>query len=195
MWGADWFTSLSTENIEVDNFQNKFLNVPQLTENYGLPPSLEFLQETGSAWPWVKPWTLYSCDDTASRVLSPSSSCSDLKGASAGLRLPVEFPRRSGREEDTDTTEGFLLHFNTDGNSSTTGNSSVAGNSSCDIKEDGDQKLKSLNISTCFIEVLLVIKSSSVPECKPVVRLYITYILAVQPRSDFFFSGWFICVI
>ncbi|TNN65937.1 hypothetical protein EYF80_023810 [Liparis tanakae] len=52
-------------------------------------------------------------------------------GVSAALRLLVEFPRRSGREEDTDTTEGFLLHFNTDGNSSTTGNSSGTGKSSC----------------------------------------------------------------
>lgn len=64
-------------------------------------------------------------------VLSPSSCCSDLKGVSVALRLLVEFPRRSGREEDTDTTEGFLLHFNTDGNSSTTGNTSGAGKSSC----------------------------------------------------------------
>lgn len=59
---------------------------------------------------------------------------------SAGLRLLVEFPRRSGREEDTDTTEGFLLHFNTDGNSSTTGNSSGAGNSSCGTEERGEWK-------------------------------------------------------
>ena len=71
-------------------------------------------------------------------VLSPSSGCSDLKGASAALRLLVEFPRRSGREDDTDTTEGFLLHFNTDGNSSTTGNSHGAGNSSCGTEETGE---------------------------------------------------------
>lgn len=57
---------------------------------------------------------------------------------SVALRLLVEFPRRSGREEDTDTTEGFLLHFNTDGNSSTTGNSSGAGNSSCGTEERGE---------------------------------------------------------
>lgn len=68
-------------------------------------------------------------------VLSPSCSCSDLKGVSEVFRLLVEFPRRSGREEDTDTTEGFLLHFNTDWKSSTTaGKSSVVGNSSCEIE-------------------------------------------------------------
>lgn len=56
---------------------------------------------------------------------------------SAGLML-LEFPRRSGREEDTDTAEGFLLHFNIDGNSSTTGNSSGAGNSSYSTDERGE---------------------------------------------------------
>lgn len=40
------------------------------------------------------------------------------------------FPSRSGREEDTDTTEGFL-HFSSEGKSSR-GNSSAAGNSSRD---------------------------------------------------------------
>lgn len=68
---------------------------------------------------------------------SPSRGCSDLKGASLTSRLLVEFPSRSGREEDTDTTEGFLLHFNTDGYSSTTGKSSVVGNSSCGREEGG----------------------------------------------------------
>lgn len=93
-------------------------------------------------WPWKSLELPYN-DDTAGHtflwiVLSPSSSCSDLKGVSVGLRLLVEFPRRSGREEDTDTTEGFLLHFNTDGNSSTTGNSSGAGNSSCGTEDRGE---------------------------------------------------------
>ena len=88
---------------------------------------------TWRMWPWIDSGL---CIQTVTlhlhqRVLSPSSSCSDLKGVSAALRLLVEFPRRSGREEDTDTTEGFLLHFNTEGNWSTTGNSSVVGNSPC----------------------------------------------------------------
>lgn len=73
-------------------------------------------------------------------------------GLSEGLRLLLEFPRRSGREEDTDITDGFLLHFNTEGNSSTTGNSSVAGNSSCDIK--GRKIIEMLNISAvCRLDV------------------------------------------
>lgn len=66
-----------------------------------------------------------------SRLLSPSNNCSDLRGVSAGLRLLAEFPSRSGSDEDTDTADWFLLHFNTEGYSSTAGNSSVAGNSSC----------------------------------------------------------------
>lgn len=114
----------------VDNFQQT------------IHPAYQFQHEIESAWPWIKPWTLHACNDTASlNILSPSSGCSDLKGVSVAFRLLVEFPRRSGREEDTDTTEGFLLHFNTDGNSSTTGNSSGAGNSSCNAQRGGKRKI------------------------------------------------------
>lgn len=73
------------------------------------------------------------------RILSPSNNCSDLRGGSAGLRLPAELPSRSGSEEDTDTADWFLLHFNTEGYSSTAGNSSVAGNSSCSA-EAGEER-------------------------------------------------------
>lgn len=71
-------------------------------------------------------------------VLSPSSNCSGFTGLSAELRLLLEFPSRSGSEADMDTTAGLLLHFNTDGNSST--NSSEAGNSSCE-----EERTKAMN--------------------------------------------------
>lgn len=71
-----------------------------------------------------------------------------MKGVLAVLRLLLEFPTRSGREEDTDTTEVFLLHFNTDGNSSTTGNSSGVGNSSWSRRKDITNQLLDLNIHT-----------------------------------------------
>lgn len=74
-------------------------------------------------------------------VLSPSSNCSGFTGLSAELRLLLEFPSRSGSEADMDTTAGLLLHFNTDGNSST--NSSEAGNSSCE-----EERTKPMNQAT-----------------------------------------------
>ena len=40
-----------------------------------------------------------------------------LKGVSAA-RLGEELPSRSGRDEETAGSDGFLLHFNTSGNSS-----------------------------------------------------------------------------
>ena len=62
---------------------------------------------------------------------SPSRGSSGWKGMSPALRLLVELPSMSGREEETDATEGFLLHFSTGVNSSTvTGYSSGTGNSS-----------------------------------------------------------------
>lgn len=46
----------------------------------------------------------------------PVSGCV-LKGTSAA-RLGAEFPSRSGRDEETAGSDGFLLHFNTSGYSS-----------------------------------------------------------------------------
>lgn len=46
----------------------------------------------------------------------PVSVCV-LKVVSA-VRPGVEFPSKSGRDEETAGSEGFLLHFNTSGNSS-----------------------------------------------------------------------------
>lgn len=84
------------------------------------------------------------------KLLSPSNNCSDLRGVSAGLRLLAEFPNRSGSDEDTDTADWFLLHFNTEGYSSTAGNSSVAGNSSCSAEwgERHQKKGASVTLNT-----------------------------------------------
>lgn len=71
-----------------------------------------------------QPWT---------GLLSPSRICSEFTGLSGALRLLLDFPSRLGRETDMDATGGLLLHFNTDGNSST--DSSAAGNSSCGGRE------------------------------------------------------------
>lgn len=94
------------------------------------------------AW-WLEAVTREQTDSSDRHRVgsSPSSGCSDLKTVSAAPKPLPEFPRRSGREEDTETTEGFRLHFKTDGNSSTTGNSSGTGNSSCSV-ENGQKHLE-----------------------------------------------------
>ena len=56
------------------------------------------------------------------------------------LRLLVEFPSRSGREEDTEGTDGCLLHFNTGGKSATTGNSSWGGREIVDNRGEREGK-------------------------------------------------------
>lgn len=62
---------------------------------------------------------------------SPSRGLSVEKGVSTAFRPLAEFLRKSGRDDDTDTADDFLLHFSTGGNSSCTGNTSGTGNSSC----------------------------------------------------------------
>lgn len=62
-------------------------------------------------------WELLAC-------VVPSSGVSAGYGVSPALKLLVEFPSRSGSDEETDGADGFRRHFNTGVKSVDTGNSS-----------------------------------------------------------------------
>lgn len=61
--------------------------------------------------------TKQSGTQVTDRCVSVPVSVCVLKGASTA-RPGEEFPSRSGREEETAGSDGFLLHFSTSGNSS-----------------------------------------------------------------------------